>query len=266
MLLRGHDGEVIAITQPAHAWLSGLMARDWGNEHFAAPAPRFDVCLAAGLHDIGWLGWEEATHFDPATGLPRVFADVPAEEHTVLWSRGVRHVNAYSTYAALLVSTHGDTIYEKTFDASTARPAAAAAVRAFLDEQHAFQRDAVARLRRDPRWLVPTSDDHLRGHKRLLAAVDTMSLNLCWGLAKRVVVADVPTSPTQTIAVALEPDGPTRVRVDPWPFAVDSLPLAWEGRRLPGPVRDEGALAAALARSDVVRLEVELRPVHPRAR
>ena len=56
-LLRKDDREVIAIPQPSHAWLSGQMARAWGNRHFAAPMPYDEVCLAAGQHDIGcWIG------------------------------------------------------------------------------------------------------------------------------------------------------------------------------------------------------------------
>jgi len=52
MLLRKDGLDVIAIPQPCHAWLSGQMARAWGNEHFAAPMPYDEVCLAAGKHDI----------------------------------------------------------------------------------------------------------------------------------------------------------------------------------------------------------------------
>ena len=58
MLLRKDDLDVIAIPQPSHAWLYGQMARPWGNEHFTAPTPYDEVCLAAGQHDIGWLDWE----------------------------------------------------------------------------------------------------------------------------------------------------------------------------------------------------------------
>jgi hypothetical protein len=53
MLLRKDGLDLIAIPQPGHAWLSGQMARAWGNEHFAAPMPYNEVCLAAGQHDIG---------------------------------------------------------------------------------------------------------------------------------------------------------------------------------------------------------------------
>ena len=51
MLVRD-DGLVIG--QPAHAWVSGQLARAWGNAAFPAPSPREPVCLAAEQHDVGW--------------------------------------------------------------------------------------------------------------------------------------------------------------------------------------------------------------------
>ena len=42
------------IGQPAHAWVSGQLARAWGNAAFPAPAPREPFCLAAEQHDVGW--------------------------------------------------------------------------------------------------------------------------------------------------------------------------------------------------------------------
>src|SRR5690348_7524279 len=53
MLFRADGEDAIAIAQPSHAWLSGQLARAWGNERFAAPAPYEEVCLGAEQHDIG---------------------------------------------------------------------------------------------------------------------------------------------------------------------------------------------------------------------
>ena len=90
MLLRKDDLDVIAIPQPSHAWLSGQMARPWGNEHFAAPTPYDEVCLAAGQHDIGLLDWEMTPTLDAGTGLPQEFFRVPSKVHVALWREGVR--------------------------------------------------------------------------------------------------------------------------------------------------------------------------------
>src|SRR5262249_51640775 len=77
MLLRKEEGSVTAIPQPSHAWLSGQLARAWGNERFAAPVPKEDVCLAAEQHGIGWLGWERRPALDSETGLPQEFFRLP---------------------------------------------------------------------------------------------------------------------------------------------------------------------------------------------
>jgi hypothetical protein len=40
-MLLGEEGDaVIVIEQASHAWISGQLARAWGNERFAAPEPR----------------------------------------------------------------------------------------------------------------------------------------------------------------------------------------------------------------------------------
>jgi hypothetical protein len=74
MLLRRDEESVIAIPQPSHAWVSGQMARAWGNRRFAAPTPHAEVCLAAEQHDIGWFGWETRPTLDAETGLPQEFS------------------------------------------------------------------------------------------------------------------------------------------------------------------------------------------------
>ena len=47
MLLCGDGDDLIAVGQPAHAWVSGQLARAWGNGRFGTPEPREEVCLAA---------------------------------------------------------------------------------------------------------------------------------------------------------------------------------------------------------------------------
>jgi hypothetical protein len=39
VLLRRDGDGVVAIGQPAHAWVSGQFARAWGNERFGAVDP-----------------------------------------------------------------------------------------------------------------------------------------------------------------------------------------------------------------------------------
>ena len=112
MLLREEgDGSVLAIGQPAHAWVSGQLARAWGNAAFGEVSPREPVCLAAEQHDIGMALYDLAPRLDPATGLPFPFDRMPFPLHLELWEAAPRRVLAQSRYAALLVSMHGVALY-----------------------------------------------------------------------------------------------------------------------------------------------------------
>ena len=81
MLLRPDGDGVLAIGQPAHAWLSGQLARTWGNERFGTVEPWEEVCLAAEQHDAGMAEWERRPTLNPGTGLPRSFMELPLGEH-----------------------------------------------------------------------------------------------------------------------------------------------------------------------------------------
>src|SRR5918996_2543798 len=105
MLLRpDNEDAVIAIGQPAHAWLSGQLARAWGNERFGAVEPFEEVCLGAEQHDIGMAAWERAPTLNPQTGLPHSFMELGLEAHLEMWSSAAGLVVSQSRYAALLVS------------------------------------------------------------------------------------------------------------------------------------------------------------------
>ena len=102
MLLRKDKEGVVAIPQPSHAWLSGQLARAWGNSDFAAPAPNEEVCIAAEQHDIGWLQWERRPALDPGTGLPQEFFRLQPKKHIALWREGVARACAFGRYPAHL--------------------------------------------------------------------------------------------------------------------------------------------------------------------
>ena len=126
----GTDDAVIAIPQPSHAWLSGQIARAWGNDAFDPPAPREAVCLGIEQHDIAWLGWEAEPTLNPATGRPHAFHEVATTQHRALWAQGVRLARGFGLYPALLVSLHANTLYDRYFKWDTAAPEDAAAARA----------------------------------------------------------------------------------------------------------------------------------------
>ena len=107
MLLREDGDAVVVIGQPAHAWLSGQLARAWGNERLGQVTPREEVCLGAEQHDIGMAAWDLAPTLNPETGRPHSFMELPIATHLELWTNAPSRLLAQSRYAALLISMHG---------------------------------------------------------------------------------------------------------------------------------------------------------------
>src|SRR5262249_36204522 len=138
MLFRDTTDGVIAISQPAHAFLSGQIIRAWGNSLFGTVAPYEEVCLGAEQHDIGWVVWGPAPSFDTTPDPPRSFRELGVAAHTAMWSRGTAMALALGRYPALLVSLHGTGLYAN-FDTASASETDAAIVRDFLAEQRQVQ-------------------------------------------------------------------------------------------------------------------------------
>jgi Protein of unknown function (DUF3891) len=254
MLLRKEGPSVIAIPQPSHAWLSGQLARAWGNRDFAAPAPPEEVCLAAEQHDIGWLSWEMTPALDPETGLPQVFFRVPATVHTALWRDGVQRARAFGRYPALLVSLHADTIYTRYFDFAKANCENAEAVRSFLGEQHHFQALMSASLRADPKFAGEASPENIERNRLLIAALDWMSLEICWGVEKEIKIPDVPAAKDRRIELRLYPgDGEGHgLTAEPWPFREESIMVRAEGKRLSSRYSSQEDLQRALDEAEAI--------------
>lgn len=260
MLLRELGGEtVVAIGQAAHAWLSGQMARAWGNDRFGALVPREDVCLAAEQHDIGMALWDTEPTLNPSTGRPHTFMEMPLPVHLGLWSVAPRRMLAQSRYAALLVSMHGTALYERR-DLDRLEPAAADAIRAYLDAQHALQRDLIARLRSDAAARANAAEPLVRRNQRLVFAWDWLSLALCLDWAPDTF--DGVPAADGTVRLELAPGGdPDVLTLEPWPFAGERVELKTEGRLLSGRFDDAAAMHAALERADWTTLTFVLVPL-----
>jgi Protein of unknown function (DUF3891) len=234
MLLRRDADDVIAIGQPAHAWLSGQLARGWGNERFGAVEPWEEVCLAAEQHDLGMAAWDSAPKLNPETGLPRSFMEIELDDHLEIWWRAAPLVLMQSRYAALLVSMHGTALYER-------RNLDLDEVRAFLDGQRELQE----------RLLAGLDADEVRRNQRLVWTWDSLSLGLLLDWAP-FELKDVPTAEGR-VDIQVR-DG----TLDPWPFAQPRIAVKCEGRRLTGRYEDEATMREALAAAPWVTIELEL--------
>jgi hypothetical protein len=257
VLVRDDGDGVLAIGQQSHAWLSGQLARAWGNRRFGFVEPREEVCLAAERHDEGWGEGDLEPLRSPDTGLPRSFMEMPLARHLELFSHGPRRLVSQSRYAALLVSMHGWRLYERR-DLDRAAEQDARAIRRFLAERQAFQDELLAGLRADPATRSAAAQEVVERNSLLIWTWDYLSLALCLGWAP----ATAKGCPTADGAVDLQlipADAPGAHRLEPWPFTGEALTVTCEGRRLTARFDDEPAMRTALRSAPWETLSFELR-------
>jgi len=232
-----------AITQPAHAWLAGQIARVWGNERFAKPEPFEDVCLGVEQHDVAWVGYDlRPTLFE---GRAASFLEAPFGERTAIWAEAPGRMLAQSPYAALLVSLHGTNIHTRYVDPSFLADDDAALVRGYLEAQRELQDRLIA--------LLGVERAQAERQAELLFCVDALSLRLCHGWPE----GEQP--PVDGVAVRYAPVGEGVATLDPWPLGVDEVTVGVDARTLTQRFEDEAALHAGLAGARPERRRFTLR-------
>ncbi|MFZ0041203.1 MAG: DUF3891 family protein [Solirubrobacteraceae bacterium] len=264
MLIRHDDQGVLAIGQPAHAWVCGQLARMWGNARFGAVAPLEEVALGAEQHDVGMAELDLDPQLDAATGLPRSFLDVALPVHLSLWRGGPPRLASQSRYAALLAAMHGRRLYEAR-NLSALAPEEADQIRDFIADSREFESSMLAALRDDPVAAPHAAPEIVARNSQLIWNWDLLSLSLLLGWEPRPLGA-VPTADGGEVDVALEHvAGDDRsVSLDPWPFSAPVIHLRAEGRRLTENFSSPEALATGWARAPWETIEMALVPVPAR--
>jgi hypothetical protein len=247
MLIRREDDAVLAIGQLSHAWLSGQLARAWGNDRFPHPDPREEIALGAEQHDIGWARFDLRPGISPDSGLPQSFLETSVEEHLAIWSTAPDRLLSVSEHAALVVSMHGSALSEL-------RLQSAGAGEALLEAHVAAERERQARLRSR----LGLSEDRARLIQRQMWTWDGISLALCHGWDP-FTAHDVPESGGLG-TVELRGAGDRTVLVDPWPFSLPAVEVRCEGRVLAGPYRNEGEMQRGLEEAVPVAIAFHLVP------
>lgn len=248
MLFRTQSSPVLAISQPAHAWLSGQILRAWG-------APLLEpLLLAAEQHDIGWLDWETAPTFDARTGRPHLFRDVGAALHAPMWRLGVtRALEAWGAHVALLISRHGGVIYSRYTDRHKVSPEDAAAADLYLKAQAPIEAAWARRLGLDERAL--------RNQSALVALVDALSLALC-GELRTPLEFQAPdrNGEMRDLRLVEKPGERFDFTLTPWPFNGDVIAVEGEARALPaeGRFADEAAMRAWFAAPERIAFQARL--------
>lgn len=246
MLHRLTTEGTVVVGQPAHAWLSGQLARAWAEPF----APREEVCLAAEQHDIAWTAWERDPERDPETGLPYTFSALPRLRRLELWSGAAALLLPQSRYAALLVSLHGTLLVERFPPGGNEDVQRALA--GYLERERDFQARVLDTLRDDPRYAAHATPDAVERNRELIFTWDGLSLAIVHG------VTGEKNAVGHTLAAH---DGdPTRVTVAPWPFREDTVTVVYEGRLLTETYPDERELRRSLAKAPWTTVETRLEP------
>ncbi len=261
MLHRKEANGLVLISQPAHSWVSGQLARLWGNERFGEFMPTDDVCLAAALHDIGFINWEQSPTLNPETGLPHCFRDMPADCHFELWSKSVAEMMRYGRYPSVLVSLHFAGLCQR--HRILGSPKEQAIKTAFLDRQETHQSTLLTSLQNDYYYQKFTTPEVLERNRQLLSVWDWMSLAICLGVEGDAVFDDVPTA-ADSIKLTLTRKDSVRISVNPWPFKSGSnsepIQIMCEGQRLLGTYTDEVEMRKSIRAGSPATTRIELVP------
>lgn len=254
MLHRKDPEGLIVISQPAHSWISGQLARVWGGGEFEQPSE--DLCLAAELHDVGFLDWERSPTFNPETGLPHDFLNMPPDLHLSIWSKGIEHLLRFGSYPALLLSMQFCNIAHQNWVSRKKGNI----VRQFLADQISFQQTTLAALKNDSHYAAFLTDSTILRDRQLLTVLDWLSLLLCLGLQEPKTIPEVPSrnATTPITVTPLDAHGKT-VRLSPWPLRVPNLQVAYEGRRFLKTCKSETEMREAFQAAPRLTLLTEVR-------
>ncbi len=239
------------VRQVDHQDQCRLMAQAWGGGGFERLRDWESVEEAAGCHDEGWRRWERWPDVD-AHDRPTDFADLDRADHVRLYSEGIRAAAERSPRVGLVVSMHGQGLYEKRLGLDGPPPPRAGrpvGIGAFLAGQDRLQAVLRARL---------GGGDRLRAWAwaayRLLQAWDLLSLYLIWRALPSGRPGELPRVPRTEDdpggVITLTPAGPRTAVCRPYPFRVDPLELPVRARLIEDrPYRSHDDLRRALQES-----------------
>jgi hypothetical protein len=220
MIVRDTGDAWQVVLQTDHADLSGDFARAWGEQ---GPGHE-SLVIAAERHDDGWAVWEQAPRVDDA-GKPVNFLDVDVRSHLAFYRAGIAAVAEQDPDAGVLVAMHGAGIYRQRYGldpglALSRAPEVQELVDAFVVEQE-------ARFGGEPGLR--------QGDYALLQIYDRLSLYFCMRDVEAGEAAELQ-------GYRLEPLGPWRVRLSPYPFGESPASFSLVRRLIP-----KGAAGAVLA-------------------
>jgi hypothetical protein len=254
MLHRQHEEGIIVISQPAHAWVSGQLARAWGNHKFSKLSE--EVCFAAEQHDLGFLDWERAPTLNEATGLPHQFMEMPISMHLEIWTKGILQMMRYGRYPALLVSRHFTFIANKN-DVNRS-PSERQSIGHFLEAQETLQTTLATSLCNDFYYSARCNEDRFDADQELVSLLDWISLQILLDCREQKLNKPM-TTRLGTFEVIPGKGQGAPISLKPWPFADQSVTVLCEGRHLLTRFKDQQSMQESLKAAAPVSLLIVLK-------
>ncbi|MFN8224277.1 MAG: DUF3891 family protein [Gaiellales bacterium] len=214
------------VLQTEHGELAGKFASLWSPR----PEPFRSLHTVARRHDDGWFIWERGPSLNPE-GQPANFLDVPVPIHLSFYKATIEALTAEDAYAGLILSMHGAGIYKQRYGLQSDLRMrfvddAADDALAFVAEEEASHAER--------RGALGISEEEAWRSYRFLQVWDRLSLYVCLRDLEAGESEHVPAVPfgDELGELRLEPRGPWRVAVDPWPFAHPTIAVDVERRLL----------------------------------
>ena len=224
MIVRDLGDAWQVVMQTDHADLSAAFARAW-----ATPLPP-SLVTATERHDDGWAVWEQSPRVDE-DGKPVNFLEVDVRSHLAFYRAGIAAITEEDADAGLLVSMHGAGIYKQRYGLDTGLGLTRAAE--VREEVDAFVAEQEAKFGGAPgdRW----------ADYELLQLFDRLSLYFCMRDLEGGEAAELQ-------GYTLQPVGPWRVRLAPFPFAESPGSFSLVRRVIP---KDGGEAVLAAAPQEI---------------
>jgi hypothetical protein len=255
------DGEVLVVPHDYHLNLAGQFSLRWGNDTFDHPDPWFILNYMARNHDLGWQEFDRDPGIDERTGWPYNVVTTPADRVTQIHRQNVQRNYFFHPYAGILSAMHitgfftsrrGMCSFITINDYLEDHPEHVKPLMAWCEENIEEWKPEVAANPETAYWV---EDERLRTNYRLLQTFDMLSLFFCLGVSERVELTNVPVRVGEYRTVTLTPLGDGRVTVDPWPFALPSLRVTLDAKRIAQPIEQP---AEAMLISPTIQKEYDL--------
>ncbi len=262
MLVLPHDGRLGLIFQNDHASLSGRLARAWCSDYIAHQSRRAEVLEAVEGHDAGWAEADRAGVFDPETGRPATFLELPEERYPPLWRASIEEASARGPLAGYLVARHFASLAGPP-ESPSVEGGAAGAMETFRAEAERIMK-RLARAIGPPAGPGPylLAAKPLDNDFRFLQLNDLLSLVVCGGHAEGDLLAYLRASRLGGDPVRAELAEPFRLRIAPWFFEPERIEDAVAIHTIADRAyQDPEALARAIGEALVTYQPVVLEPL-----